>query len=107
MHDSEGSLQITKNRRLPLAVLLTLVAFGECFIVSAAMVSRGSGISALPTTLLSVVLVLFHLLPLTSARTLILVPIHTEADASIWRLVTTYLAMDAVEKGLILLLGHH
>jgi len=103
-----------ENRRLPLVFLFIVAAAGECFLLFVLVFGgKSAGSPEFPVQALKWILPFIYLLPLIAGRKAIKEYASTVGSDSageslaIWQMFTTYIAMSALEIGLIMFFGHH
>jgi len=100
-----------KVRWLPLLGLTSIVLLGACFLLSAFVIETKVKLNRdLPAIPLELMIVFFHFLPLLGSNETIrqfVLERDNQETRAVWTLWRTYIALDAVELGLTLLIRSH
>jgi|SRR5579863_6240893 len=116
MHsETQRRLHTRDHHWLPVIALFTIAAAGECFLLFVFILGGVRNTSEVPVQVLKWVLLAIHLLPLIASRKVIkgfVTESESGSDAAglglaTWHLFTTYIALGAMEIGLVLIFGHH
>jgi len=103
MPSSGSETPLVKFRWTALVTLTSIVVTGTLFLLSN-FIAMARSTTDLPILPLQVIVVVFHLMPLIGSRESInaFIAGKENKEAAIWSLVRTYIALDTVEIGLIL-----